>query len=152
MAVTASGLFVATWIADWMGTSNINLDLETHKVALITNASTPNFSSTQANAAYGNAQFTECSGTGYTAGGALLTSTTITESPASVLMFDAADVSWASSTITGARAALIHADATTTPVAKPAIAVITFGADYSTNNGTFTIQWAATGVFTWDVY
>lgn len=152
MAVTQSGLFVATWIADWNGTSPINLDAETHKVALITNASTPNFSAAQAAAAYGNAQFTEVSGAGYTAGGQLLTSTTVTESPASVLMFDAADVSWASSTITGARAALIYADATAAPTADPAIAVINFGADYSTSNGTFTIQWAATGIFTWDVY
>lgn len=152
MAVTQSGLFVATWIADWTGNSPINLDLETHKVALITNASTPNFSAAQAAAAYGNGQFAEVSGAGYTAGGALLGATTVTESPASVIMFDAADVSWASSTITGARAALIYADAVTTPVADPAIAVINFGADYSTNNGTFTIQWAATGIFTWDVY
>jgi hypothetical protein len=67
-------------------------------------------------------------------------------------MFDAADVSWASSTITGARAALLYADSIAAPVADPAFALINFGADYSTNNGTFTIQWAATGVFTWDVY
>lgn len=152
MAVTQSGLFVATWIADWTGLHALNLDLETHKCALVTNASTPNFSAAAASAKYGDAQFTEVSGTGYTAGGALLTSTTVTESPASVIMFDAADVSWASSTITGARAALIYADAIATPVADPAIALINFGADYSTNNGTFTIQWAATGIFTWDVY
>lgn len=134
------------------GNSPINMDLETHKVALITNASTPNFSASQAAAAYGNAQFTEASGAGYAAGGQVLPSTTVTESPASVIMFDAADVSWPASTITGARAALVYADATTTPVADPAIVVINFGADYSTNNGTFTIQWAATGIFTWDVY
>lgn len=152
MAVTASGLYVATWISDMTGLHAINWDLETHKCALITNASTPNFSAAQAAAAYGNAQFTEVSGTGYTAGGALLTGTTVTESPASVLMFDASDVSWASSTITGARAALVYADAITSPTADPAIVVINFGADYSTNNGTFTIQWASTGVFTWDVY
>lgn len=152
MAVTQSGLFVATWIADWTGVSPINLDLETHKVALVTNASTPNFSASQAAAKYGDAQFTEVTGTGYTAGGALLTSTSVSESPASVLMFDAGDVSWVGSTITGARAALIHADAISAPTADPAIALVNFGADYSTNNGTFTIQWAATGIFSWDVY
>lgn len=152
MAVTQSGLFVQTWINDMVGSHAINWDLETHRCALITNASTPNFSAAAASAALGNAQFTQVTGTGYTAGGALLTGTTVTESPASVLMFDAADVSWAASTITGARAALIYADAITTPVADPAIVVIDFGADYSTNNGTFTVQWAATGIFTWDVY
>lgn len=152
MAVSQSGLFVAPWINDMVGAHQLNWDLETHKCALVTNASTPNFSAAAAAAAYGNAQFTEVSGAGYTAGGALLSTTTVTESPSSVLMFDAADVSWASSTITGARAALIYADAITTPVADPAIVLINFGADYSTNNGTFTVQWAATGVFTWDVY
>lgn len=152
MAITASGLFVQPWINDMVGAHALNWDLETHKCALVTNASTPNFSAAAVNAKYGDAQFTEAAGAGYTAGGALLTGTTVTESPASVLMFDAADVSWASSTITGARGALIYADAITTPQADPAIVLINFGADYSTNNGTFTIQWASTGVFTWDVY
>jgi hypothetical protein len=152
MAITQSGLFVAPWINDMIGSHALNWDLETHKCALLTNASTPNFSAAAAAAAYGNAQFTEASGTAYTAGGALLTGTTVTESPATVLMFDAADVSWAGSTITAARAALIYADAIATPVADPAMVLINFGADYATNNGTFTIQWASTGVFTWDVY
>lgn len=151
MAVAGSGLFVSQWIADKTGLHVLNWDLETHKVALVTAASTPNFSSAAAAAKYGDVQFTEVTGTGYTAGGALLTTTTVTESPASVLMFDAADTSWASSTIT-ARAALIYADAITTPVADPAMLLLDFGADYATNNGTFTIQYAAAGLFTWDVY
>lgn len=152
MAITQSGLYVATWINDMIGSHAINWDLETHKCALVTNASTPNFSAAATAAKYGDAQFTEASGAGYTAGGALLTATTVTESPASVLMFDAGDVSWANSTIAGARAALIYADAIATPNADPALVLINFGADYSTNNGTFTVQWAATGLFTWDVY
>lgn len=155
MAVSASGLFVAPWINSLTGVEVLNLDLETHRVALFTDAPTPNFSDTAANARYGAGQFiagNEVTGTGYTAGGALLTSTTVTESPSSVLMFDAADVSWANSTIANAKCALIYADALTTPNADPAICLVNFGALYSTNNGTFTIQWASTGIFTWDVY
>jgi hypothetical protein len=154
MAVTASGLFVNPWISDMLGLHVLNWDLETHKCALYANTITPNFSDTNANARYGAGAFAtgEVSGTGYTAGGATVTSTTVTESPTSVLMFDAADTAWASSTITNARCGLIYADAITTPNADPAMVLINFGADYSTNNGTFTIQWAATGIFTWDVY
>lgn len=152
MAVTQSGLFVASWINDKIGAHAINWDLETHKCALVTNGSTPNFSAAAANAKYGDAQFAEVAGSGYTSGGALLTGTAVAESPSSVIKFDAGDVSWAASTIAGARAALIYADAIATPVADPALVLINFGADYSTNNGTFTIQWASTGVFTWDVY
>lgn len=152
MAVTQSGLYIATWQNDMIGAHAINWDLETHKCALLTNASTPNFSAAASAAVLGGAGHTQVTGTGYTAGGALLTTTTVTESPTSVLMFDADDVSWASSTIANARAALIYADAITTPNADPAIVLINFGADYSTNNGTFTVQWAATGIFTWDLY
>lgn len=152
MAVTQSGLYIATWRNDMIGSHAINWDLETHKCALLTNASTPDFSAVQASAVIGGAGHTQASGTGYTAGGALLTGTTVSESPSSVLMFDADDVSWAASTIAGARAALIYADAITSPVADPAIVLINFGADYSTNNGTFTVQWASSGIFTWDLY
>jgi hypothetical protein len=154
MAVTASGLFVASWVNDMLGLHQINWDLETHKCALFQNSITPDFSAAAASARYGAGAFAsgECSGTGYTAGGTVVTSTTVTESPTSVLMMDAADTAWASSTITNARCGLIYADAITTPQADPALVLINFGADYSTNNGTFTIQWASTGVFTWDVY
>jgi hypothetical protein len=63
-------------------------------------------------------------------------------------MYDAADTSWTTSTITNARCALIYADAL---AGNNAICLVNFGADYSTSAGTFTIQWAATGIFTWDV-
>lgn len=154
MAVTASGIFVAPRILHDQGVHALVWDLETHRCALFTNAITPNFSDTALNARYGAGAFAtgEVTGTGYTAGGNLLTGTTVTESPVSVIMYDAADVSWAVSTITGARAALIYADAIVTPNADPAFVLINFGADYSTNNGTFAIQWASIGVYTWDVY
>lgn len=153
MAVTVSGLFVTQWIADLNGTHVLNLDLETHKVAMFTNAITPDYSAVATAARYGGGVFAsnEVSGAGYTAGGTTLTTTTVTESPTGTIMFDAADTSWASSTITNARCALIYADAITTPNADPGICLVNFGADYTTSNGTFTIQWAVGGIFTWDV-
>jgi hypothetical protein len=148
MAVTASGLFVLTFI-DVLDTTQLalDLDLETHKVAMFTNSITPNFST---DTAFGAAPYNanEVSGTGYTAGGTVLTSTALSESPSGTIMYDAADTSWTTSTITNARCALIYADAL---AGNNAICLVNFGADYSTSAGTFTIQWAATGIFTWDV-
>ncbi len=148
MAITASGLFVLTWI-DVLDTTQlaIDLDLETHKVAMFTNTITPNFST---DTAYGVAPYNgnEVSGTGYTSGGIVLTGTTVTESPTGTIMWDATDTAWTTSTITNARGALIYADALG---GNNAICLVNFGADYSTSSGTFTIQWNASGIFTWDV-
>lgn len=148
MAITASGLYLPTWI-DILDTTQlaIDLDLETHKGAMFTNTVTPNFST---DTAYGVAPYNanEVSGTGYTAGGNALTSTTVTDSPAGTLMWDAADLAWASSTITNARGVLLYADAL---AGNNAIILVNFGADYSTVAGTFTIQWAATGIFALDL-
>jgi hypothetical protein len=148
MAVTASGLFITTWL-DVVDTTQLalDLDLETHKLALFTNSITPNFST---DTAYGVAPYNanEVSGTGYTAGGALITTTTVTESPAGSVMWDAADTSWATSTITNARCGLAYADAL---AGNNAIVLINFGADYSTVSGTFLITWAATGIFALDL-
>jgi hypothetical protein len=148
MAITASGLYVTTFI-DVFDTTQLalDLDLDTHRVAMFTNSITPNFST---DTAYGVAPYNanEVSGTGYTAGGTLLTGTTVTESPTGTLMWDATDVSWTTSTITNARGALIYADAL---AGNNAICFVNFGADYSTSAGTFTVQWASGGIFTIDL-
>lgn len=154
MAVTCSGLYYPTWkglVIGSFSTTLINLDSETQlKVAMYTNSLTPSFS---ADTSYSAAPYTsnQVTGTGYTAGGATLANTTVTESPTGTLMFDADDSSWTSSTIANAYAALVYADAITTPTAKPVLALVNFGSAYSTTSGTFTIQWAATGIFTVDL-
>jgi hypothetical protein len=148
VAITVSGLYVTTHM-DILDTTQlaVDYDLETHRIALFTNTVTPNFST---DTAYGVAPYNanEVSGTGYTAGGALLTSTTLTESPAGTLMFDAADTSWTTSTITNARGGLAYADAL---AGNNALFLINFGADFSTVAGTFLIQYSASGLWTWDV-
>jgi hypothetical protein len=148
MAVTVSGLYVPTFL-DIFDTTQlaIDLDLETHKLAMFTNSITPNFST---DTAYGVAPYNanEVSGTGYTSGGTALTTTTVTESPAGTVMWDAADTSWAASTISNARFGLAYADAL---AGNNAIAGINFGADFSTTAGTFTVQWAAGGIFNIDL-
>jgi hypothetical protein len=148
MAITKSGLYVITF-RDALDTTNLALDLElaTHKIALFTNTITPNFST---DTAYGVAPYNanEVTGTGYTAGGYTLTGATWSESPTESLMFDATDITSASTTFTGARGGLIYADAL---AGNNAICLVNFGADYSPNNGTFTITWAATGIFAIDL-
>lgn len=152
MAVTASGLFVATF-ADILDTTQlaVDLDLETHKGALFTNTITPNFAT---DTAYGVAPYNanEVSGTGWAAGGVALTGTALDVSTTSgTLIFDATDVSVAGTTLTNARCYLLYADAL---AGNNAIVLVNFGADFSTNNGTFGIQWAAPasgGVFNIDL-
>lgn len=142
MAVTASGFYLATWI-DILDTTQlaVDLDLETHKGALFSNSITPNFST---DTAYGVSPYNanEVTGTNWASGGVALTGTTVTESPTGTLMLDATDVSVASATFTGARCYLLYADAL---AGNNAILLINFGADYSPNNGTFSITFASTG-------
>lgn len=147
MAFPASGLFVATFL-DAFDTTQLalDLDLETHRVALFTNSVvSPDLT---ADTAYGVSPWNanEVSGTGYTAGGALLTGTTFTHTGSGVCMWDATDPSWSTATIT-ARGALYYADALT---GNNAIVAQTFGADITSTAGTFLITLAAGGIFSID--
>lgn len=153
MAWTVSGLYVANWI-DILDTTQlaINLNLDTYKIALQSNAATPNFST---DVTWTNAN--EVAGTGWATGGPTLsvaaaggtsTNPTVTESPTGTLMYDMADVLVDPTTLTNARAARIYA----APLGGLNLIVgINFGGDYSTTNGPFKIVWAATGVFALDL-
>lgn len=150
MAISGSGLFVATFV-DALDTTQLalDLDLDTHKIALYPSTITPDYDAAVASAAYAAGVFsgTELSGTGYTAGGALLTGTTFTGA-SGVATFDATDVSWTSSTITGARGALVYADAL---AGNNAIVLVDLGSSYSTSAGTLLITWSASGIFALDL-
>ena len=148
MAVTASGLFVSTFI-DVLDTTQLalDLDLETHKIALFSDTVSPNFST---NTAYGVTPYdaNEVSGTGWAAGGVALTSTVFTEAVTGSAVFDAADVSEATTTLTSAMCGLIYADAL---AGNNAICLVDFVTAVSTVAGTLTITWAAGGIFTIDL-
>ena len=101
------------------------------KLALYTSSASMGASTT----AYSTSN--EISGTGYTAGGAALTSVT----PAldgSTACCDFADVSWTSASFT-ANGCLIYNDTQS----DKACAVIAFGGDKTVSSGTFTIQFPA---------
>lgn len=90
----------------------------------------------------------EVSGTGYTAGGATLSSVTFNyNTSTNVFAFDAADVSWASSTIT-ARGMVIYDSTPGTDATRPLMVFIDFGADVSTTAGTLTVTFDAAGIAT----
>lgn len=138
MAITASGLYVATFV-DVLDTTQLalDLDLETHKGALVSNSLTPNFTTDTAFAGTN-----EVTGTNWAAGGVALTGTTFVASSGTAV-FDGTDVSVANTTITGARAYQLYADAL---AGNNLILLVDFTADYATVNGTFAITWAAGGI------
>jgi hypothetical protein len=100
------------------------------KVALYTSAATLNENTT----AYSTAN--ESSGTGYTAGGQVLTISTYPTLSNSVAFISFATVTWPVTSITARGALIYKADGVT----NPAIAVLDFGEDKTTSSGNFVIN------------
>lgn len=146
-----SGLFYLTFRDMLQNDTAVDLLADTLKYALFTNSvTTPNFDT---NTAYAAAPFNanEVAGTGYTAGGVAIANDTITVS-SGTLIYDGDDCSWGpGATFSAARGGLIYDDTIATPVAKPALVLVNFGADFAVTAGTFTVQHAAGGIFTDDL-
>lgn len=120
----------------------VDFDSDTIKVALVSSSYTPD---QDAHDYFNDVSTYEVTGTGYTAGGATLASKTATyDSATNVVILDAADTTWASSTIT-ARYAVIY-DSTGTASTSPLIGYVDFGSDQSSTSGNFTITWDSTGI------
>jgi hypothetical protein len=145
VAVTASGLYFLSFEKMLIDTLGESLEAEDNKVLMVTDSETPNFDTHDFRADIA----AEVTGTGYTAGGTAITSTEITVS-SGTLVFDGADVSWASSTIANAMAAVGY-----TNVGSAATDQLIWLSDFvsaaSSSNGTFTVQWASGGIFTIDL-
>lgn len=120
---------------------SIDLDTDTIKVMLVTSSYTPDQDAHEDRADVTN----EVTGTGYTTGGAEITSKTVTaDNTDNEGVFDGADVTWPSSTIT-ARGAVVY-KSTGTAANDLLICYIDFGSDKISTAGDFTIQWAAEGI------
>ena len=120
----------------------VDFDTDTIKVALLTSSYTPN---QDTHDYFNDVSSNEVTGTGYTSGGITLASKTATyDSGTNVIVLDAADVTWSSSTIT-ARYAVVY-DSTGTASTSPLIGYVDFGSDQSSTNGNFTITWDSTGI------
>ena len=139
MAVTGKcyGLFFQS-----LANKEVDWNTDTIKCMLTTVTYVPDQDTHQ----YKSSVTNEVVGTGYTAGGVALATPTITYTAATnKLMLDAGDASWAASTIT-ARIAVVYDDTPATDATKPLAVYQDFGADVSTTNGTFTVQWSASGI------
>lgn len=111
----------------------VHLAADVYKIALFTAAANLSAATT----AYATAG--EATGAGYTAGGVNLSGFAVTDT-GGVACLDFADPSWSNATIT-ARGALIY----NSTRANKAVAVLDFGADITSTNGTFTVQFPAPG-------
>ena len=101
----------------------------TFKCALFTSSATLNSGTTT----YSSTN--EVSGTGYSAGGVTITSSTPVLS-SSTAIFDFTDAQWTSSSFTANGCQVYN-----TSASNKSIFVIAFGADQTVSAGTFTIQW-----------
>ena len=121
----------------------IDWDSDTIKVALLSNSYTPD---QDAHNYLDDVIAYEVTGTGYTTGGASLSNKTNTyNASTNVIVLDADDVTWASSTIT-ARYAVVYDATPSTNATRPLIGYVDFGSDQSSSNGNFTITWDSTGI------
>jgi hypothetical protein len=118
----------------------INHKSDTIKIALVTSSYTPDQDAHD----FFDDVTNEVTGTNYTAGGNTLTVTTSQDNTDNEGVFDAANASWASSTIT-ARGAVIY-KSTGTPSTSPLICYIDFAQNYVSTNGTFLITFNSEGI------
>jgi hypothetical protein len=136
MASNTYGIFVRDALGN---TKAIDMDADSFKYALVLDTYTPNFSTHDEYADITN----EVSGTGYTATGPTLASSTWAIS-STYVMFDAADISLSTTTLTNVRGGVLYDD---TISGDPLVCAITFGADYSTTAGTFAVTHSANGIW-----
>jgi hypothetical protein len=153
MAWTDSKIFSQYLIDKLKNATLLDLDDAATMVALFDNSVTPDQDCTAANSAYGAGTWNSggvSDATGWPAVGIAIGSPAVTLASApNVIMFDGADVVSADThaTITNAYGALIYNDTIASPVADQGICYLYFGGAASVSAGTFTVAFAANGLF-----
>jgi hypothetical protein len=150
----ASSLFAKTYKTLMTGSGvTVDFDTDTFNCALVKLAGwTPQFDT---DSKYSDID-SELPATGnYVLGGETLTGVALTQTSdgSATITFDAADVSWTTSTLTDVRAGVVYSKTVNDDnVANDSlIAYIDFLGDFSTTSGTFQIQWNPSGIFTLDL-
>jgi len=152
MAWTNSKLFTAT-VTDLMNnTTAVDANADTFRVALFTNAITPDQTVASASTAFGagvwaaNEVFDAAE---WPTGGEALTAVTSTFA-SNVYTFDAANTvsTGTSATLLTFFGCLVYDDTIAAPVANQGWAFIYLGGTQSLTDGTLTILWAASGIST----
>lgn len=121
----------------------LDWDSDDIRVMLVSSSYTPN---QDTHDYLDDVQAFEVNGTGYTAGGiALATKTSTYDAANNVLVLDAADVTWASSTIT-ARYAVVYNNTGANAAAKPLVGYVDLVSDQASNAGNFILEWDPSGI------
>ena len=139
MAVTAKffGKFFVS-----LCNKEIDLDSDSLKLLLVNSSYTPNQDTHQYKSDVSN----EVIGTGYTAGGATVSSVTVSyNSGTNTLSFDAADVTWATASIT-ARYGILYDASPGSDAIRSLIGYIDFGGDVTSTGADFTVVWDDAGI------
>ncbi|MGA1346257.1 MAG: hypothetical protein ACO35E_09855 [Ilumatobacteraceae bacterium] len=152
MAWSASAIFRALVTDALENTAALDLNSDTFKVALYNNSITPDNDATAANSAYNAGQWAntnEVSESGqWAAGGVALGNPDITNPSSGVIMFDGDDTaSGSAADLANVYGCLVYDDTLSTPVADQGVCYNYFGGANSVTNGTFTVVWAANGLF-----
>ena len=147
MAITAAGLFGLSLEKFLIDTVGLSLESETAvKMAMITDSAAPDFTTHDF---WSDLEANEVSGTGYTAGGQVMTGTEITLS-GGVLTYDCTDPAWTTSTIASAMGGVFYFDRGGATTADELVGLLDFVTAASSSGGTFTIQVNASGLVTID--
>lgn len=124
-----------------LATKKIDLTTDTLKAAILSNAHVPN----KDNNSFADVSINEVSGTGYTAGGKVLTNVSVTQDDAGdKVTVDADDLSWNNVTFVNGRYLVIYDD---TLVTKDICFIYDFGADKSPASDDFNVSINALGLF-----
>lgn len=152
MAWTDSRIFRA-YLADMISnTAAFDLDVDSVKNALYTNAITPDNDVTAANSAYNAGQWATANeqfeAGQWAQGGVALTGQTVNSGTADVVFFDATDTaSGSAADLTGVFGCQIYDDTLAAPVADQGICYLYFGGSNSVVNGTFTVIYNVLGIY-----
>jgi hypothetical protein len=123
------------------GATPVNWTSDTIKVSLHTSS----YAYSQTGNQFFSDTTNEITGTGYSAGGATLTSPTAVLT-SGVIVLSGANTVWTTATLT-ARIAAIY-KSTGTAGTSPLLGFVDFGADVSSTAASFTIVWSGSGIFT----
>lgn len=146
--MAAGSVVVYTNAALLLGEKQYNLSSDTIDYVLCTSSYTPapDTDSTYANVS----SFELTTGGGYTSGGTVLTGTTWSQS-GSTITFNAGNISYSSSTITAKYVVVIQRASTSLASTDKLLCYCDLnsgGGSVSSSNGTFAINWNASGLFT----
>ncbi len=151
MAWTNSKPFASLALDAFNNTQAFDLTDDTIKAALFNNSVTPDAGAAETATRYNTGTFLVANeqddGTEWDAGGEPLATKTLTQST-NVVTFDAADTAsgGSSATLADVFGALLYDD---TLANDPGVGFTYFGGTNSVTNGTFTIVWSASGIYTW---